>query len=93
MVMRDQAYLHESGTVVPCFGQSLQRHLAAVLLCVLQVSDTVVPWFKEAAHALLESTGSAEIALAKALAKVTGAQSQAYCGGTASWCSLGWQDS
>eukprot|EP00892_Ulva_mutabilis_P003553 jgi/Ulvmu1/156/UM001_0160.1 len=37
-----------------------------------EVQDSVVPWFTEAARALLETEGSAEAALAKALAKTTG---------------------
>ena len=37
------------------------------------VSDSVVPWFAAAARELLAQHGDAETALAKALAKVTGA--------------------
>lgn len=40
---------------------------------IAEVQDSVVPWFKEAARKLLEVEGCAEAALAKALAKTTGA--------------------
>lgn len=40
---------------------------------VAAVQNSVVPWFVDAARKLLESEGSAEAALAKALAQSTGA--------------------
>jgi ATP-dependent RNA helicase DDX21 len=42
---------------------------------IASVDDSVVPWFQAAAKSLLETSASPEAALAKALAKLTGAVS------------------